>query len=161
MALKTLDEKISENTARASFLQSEIEELKTATEQSAAAYNYHLARNESDKADINLKANVKQKGQLISYIQELTALTRPGGILELLNKQKEIQLDAQQKVVDSALTNTQQTQLQLAKTQAEAEAAKVAAANPPKDNTKNYIIIGSIVLVVVVIAGLVIYKMKK
>lgn len=160
MAAKTLDEKISEATSRASFLVSEIERLKTATAQSKYAYEFHLARNESDKADINLKANVDQNAQLKSFTQELAGLTGAGGILELLNMQKQIQLDAQQKIVDSALTNEQQTQLQIAQAQADAEVAKAAAAQP-KDNTKTYIIIGSIVLVVIAIAGFVIYKMKK
>lgn len=157
--MDSLDDKIEEAVERIKFLKAQIPALEADAQIAANAYNVALAKGDSVGADINRNSNIAIKGKLLGYIEELKTLTTPAtGVLALLQSQKQVAINAQQKVVDTALTSAQKTQLETAQIKAQTEIEK-AKAMAPKSNTTTYIIVG--VVIVVIIAGIMYFKFKK
>jgi hypothetical protein len=179
---KTLDQKIAEAIQRAAYLKGRIAELEKDAQMTAYAYQVALSKGDSAGADTNREANNRINYELKALKTELEQLERPEtGTLALLNIQKQNQLAAQQALIAQAtaaaketeanaaapkLTPEQQYQLQLAQiTSAGSQKSMLATTEAEKEaeaaKTRKMYIIGGIVLTVIVVLGIVIYKVTR
>lgn len=159
MAILSLDDKIKYTIDRISFLIKQIPIVTADGQIAAHAYNVAMNNNDSVGADINRNANIAANGKLADFKAELATLATPGtGILATLQAQKNVQINAQQAIVNSALTPQQKAALALEKIKAEKEIA-LEESKKTKSNTTTYAIIAVVIIVIVVAA--VYFKIKK
>lgn len=162
MAQQTLDEKITLITEEIDTLTRRNLKLGTDLPISWAAKIAAVNNGDAVGAELNYNAYVSMTQELAANTDRLKLLTKADGILAVLQQQKQIQIAAQNAIVENTLTAQQQSDIELAKIKAASEAAQAAAKNPaPKSNTTTYIIIGAVVVVVIAIAVFAYFKMKK
>lgn len=157
-----LDDKIKETNERIAWLNGQIYQLSYDAAISANAYQVALAKGDGIGADLNRNGNIEQNKKIKEYQDELKTLNAPEtGVLAQLLKQKQVQLDAQNKVVQEELTAQQKTEIELAKIAASGEQAKAEAANANKKvDNKLYWIIGGVAALVIIVVVIVVVKRK-
>lgn len=160
---QTLDEKLTLAAAEIDALTRRNLKLGTDIPISWAAKVQAVNNGDATGAELNYNAYISMTQELAANVDRLKLLTKPDGILAVLQQQKQIQIAAQNAIVTNTLSAQQQSDIQLAQIKAAADAAIAEAKNPTpvKDNTTTYIIIAVVVVVVIAISVFAYFKMKK
>lgn len=120
----SIEDKIKATQNRIAEIKAMIPNKKADAQIASNAYYLAMANNDSVGADINRNANIKANGIVQQLQSELDLLTKPNGVLANLISEKQLEIKAKQKIIDTSLTSEQKAALKSNQSVIDAELKK-------------------------------------